>query len=259
MKIHLFLTLIHMKKLVLFTAVLFAVTVTIAQDPAPSKKKKDWSKVNLGSRANDHFMIQYGIAGWAQLPDSINKGGFSRSFGLYLMLDKPFKTDPRFSVAFGPGFSTDHIFFKATNITTTNHLKPLQFQNLKDTNHFDKYKLVSAFLELPVELRFCMNPENSNKSFKMAVGIKVGTLVDIHTKGKKWVDKNGTVINGFDDKFVQKQKDKYFFNGNRLAGTIRVGYGNLSLYGTYQLGSLIKEALGPSVKPYSFGITLSGL
>ena len=40
---------------------------------------------------------------------------------------------------------------------------------------------------------------------------------------------------------------------------MRVGYGNLSLFGTYQIGSLIKEGLGPQVKPYTIGLTLSGL
>jgi hypothetical protein len=73
------------------------------------------------------------------------------------------------------------------------------------------------------------------------------------------VDKNGTLIPGFDDKYVRKDKDKYFFNGNRLVGMARIGYGNLSLFGTYQIGGLIKEGLGPQVKPYTIGVTLSGL
>ena len=142
----------------------------------------------------------------------------------------PFKTDPRFSVALGPGIGVDNIFFEATNLTTTNHLKPLAFQNVKDTNHFDKYKLVNAFLELPIELRFANNPENSNRSWKIAFGAKVGVQISSHTKGKRWVDKNGSLIAGFDDKYVRKDKDKYFFNGNRLVGLARIGYGNLSLY-----------------------------
>jgi hypothetical protein len=151
------------------------------------------------------------------------------------------------------------MFFEETNITTTNHLKPLEFQNLADTNHFDKYKLVNAFAELPIEFRFVLNPENSNKSFKVALGAKVGVQVSAHTKGKRWVDKNDNLIAGFDDKYVQKNKDKYFFNGNRLVGTLRIGYGNFTAFGTYQLGSLIKEGLGPQVKPYTIGLTLSGL
>jgi hypothetical protein len=247
-----------MKKF-LFAILAFSFSLILHSQETPKSKKKDWSKVKLTNRANDHFLLQYGITHWSGKPDSIHTKGFSRSFNFYIMIDMPFKTDPRYSVAFGPGIGTDNIFFKATNITTTNHQKPLAFQNVADTNHFDKYKLVHAFLELPVELRFSSNPENSNKSFKIALGAKVGVQVSSHTKGKRWVDRNGTLIPGFDDKYVRKDKDKYFFNGNRLVGMFRVGYGSLSLHATYQIGSLIKEGLGPQVKPYSIGFTISGL
>jgi hypothetical protein len=89
--------------------------------------------------------------------------------------------------------------------------------------------------------------------------LKVGLLVDVHTKGKNWVNKDGKTVAGFDEKFIQKLKDKYFFNGNRLVGTARIGYGLFTLFGTYQLSSHIKEGLGPNVKPISIGLTLSGL
>jgi hypothetical protein len=247
-----------MKKF-LFVAIAFSFSSFLYSQEKPSSKKKDWSKVKLTNRANDHFMLQYGVANWANKPDSIDKRGFSNSFNAYIMIDMPFKTDPRFSVAFGPGIGTDHIFFNKTNITNTNHLKPIQFQNVADTNHFDKYKLVNVFFELPIELRFAANPVNTNKSFKVAIGAKVGVQTASHTKGKKWVDKNGTLVSGFDDKYIRKDKDKYFFNGNRLVGTIRVGYGFISLFGTYQIGSLIREGLGPQVKPYTIGLTISGL
>ena len=213
-----------MKKLFLLaTGFCFVFFLSAQENPSTSKsKKKDWSKVKLTNRANDHFMLQYGMLTWSGKPDSINNRGWSNSFNAYIMIDMPFKTDPRFSVAFGPGIGVDNMFFEETNITTTNHLKPLQFQNLADTNHFDKYKLVNAFAELPLELRFVLNPENSNKSFKVALGAKVGVQISSHTKGKRWVDKNDNIVTGFDDKFVQKNKDKYFFNGNRLVGTFLV-------------------------------------
>jgi hypothetical protein len=66
------------------------------------------------------------------------------------------------------GIGVDNMFFEKTTVTITNHLKPLEFKNLADTNHFNKYKLVNAFAELPLELRFVLNPENTNKSFKVA-------------------------------------------------------------------------------------------
>ena len=249
-----------MKKTLLTGFAILCILISFAQDvPTETEKKKDRSKISLANSSNDHFLIQFGYAGWAGKPDSINTKGLSRSFNFYVMMDFPFKTDPRFSVALGPGVDTDHIFFEKTNITIADQSKPLRFQNLADTNHFDKYKLVSAFLELPVELRFSSNPEKSGKSFKLAIGAKVGTLVDIHVKGKRWVDKNGDLVTGFGERFVQKQKDKHFFNGNRLVGTARIGYGYFSLFGTYELGPFIKEGLGPTIHPFSIGITLSGL
>ena len=249
-----------MKKLFLIvTAFLSTFFLSAQEKKNTDSKKKDWSKVKLTGRAKDHIMLQYGVAGWAQKPDSFHTVGFSRSFNFYVMIDMPFKTDPRLSVAFGPGIGTDHIFFDKTNISISNHLTPLRFQNLSDTNHFKRYKIVTAFLELPIELRYSSNPENSNKSFKVALGVKVGTLADVHTKGKNWVNKTESTVPGFSNKFTQKQKDKYFFNTNRLAGTFRVGYGNISLFGTYQLGSLTKEGLAAPVKPYNIGLCISGL
>lgn len=251
-----------MKKLFFSAGALLIVSLLFAQENPPvetKSKKKDWSKVTIGNRANDHFMMQFGVTTWSGKPDSINTKGFSKSFNIYFLLDMPFKTDPRFSVALGPGFGTDHMFFNSTNVTIADQSKPLRFQNLKDTNHFNKYKLSTAYLELPVELRFTANPLNSDKSFKVAIGAKIGTLLSAYTKGKNWVDKDGNTVTGTSDKFIQKQKDKFYFNGNRLCGTLRVGYGNLSLYGSYQLGSVIKEGQGPQVKPYTIGITLSGL
>ena len=139
-----------MKKLfLLMTGFCFVLFLSAQENPPASKsKKKDWSKVKLTNRANDHFMLQYGMLTWANKPDSINTRGWSNSFNAYIMIDMPFKTDPRFSVAFGPGIGVDNMFFEETNLTTTAHLKPLEFQNVSDTNHFDKYKLVNEFEEL---------------------------------------------------------------------------------------------------------------
>jgi len=248
-----------------FLSVVLAISISLflfSQDkPSTStkKKKKDWSQVKLTNRANDHFMIQYGWLNWASIPDSIDTRGFSNTFNAYFMIDMPFKTDPRFSVAFGPGVGIDNMFFRKTNITITNHSKPLEFQNLSDTNHFEKYKLVNAFAELPLELRFVLNPENTNKSFKVAIGAKIGIQMAAHTKGKEWVDKNDNVVSGFNENYIQKNKDKYFFNSTRIQSTFRIGYGFISAFGTYQFVSLIKEGLGPQVKPWSVGLTLSGL
>ena len=68
-----------MKHLALVSLLLTAVIAVSAQD-STTKKKKDWSKIALTNRSNDHFMIQYGWLGWKGTPDTVNTRGWSRSF-----------------------------------------------------------------------------------------------------------------------------------------------------------------------------------
>ena len=89
----------------------------------------------------------------------------------------------------------------------------------------------------------------------MALGVKVGTMLNAHTRNSKLEDKNGNSIN----EYVMKETSKRFFNSTRLAGTFRAGYGNLSLFGTYSITTLIKEGFGPEIRPYQIGISFSGL
>jgi hypothetical protein len=246
----------------LFTTVLLITASASAQTIAKTdstKKKKDWSKVHLTNRANDHFMAQLGYDGWAPIPDTIHTKGFSHSINVYVMMDLPFKTDARFSVGIGLGVGSSSIIFnkQQPNIiaTTTTLPFPDLSSSTTNLNHFKKFKLVSSYLEAPVELRFVGDPENSDNSWKAAVGIKAGILLNVHTRGKTLLNAAGTTLNNY----VEKESSKNFFNGTRLAGTARVGYGHVSLFGQYQVTSFIKDGRGPAIHPYSIGITLSGL
>lgn len=218
--------------------------------------KKSWKKIDLSNRSNDHLMIQYGVDKWAGTPDSISPKGFSRFFNAYVMLDKPFKTNPKFSVGLGAGIGSSNIFFDKTYVDVKSTSTQLPFANVDSVNHFKKFKLTTIFLEAPVELRFSSNPENTNKSFKVALGVKVGTLLNAHTKGKTLVNKAGGTINNY----IVKESSKKFFNTTRLAATARIGYGIFGLYASYQITSTLKTGAGPdAIRPYSIGIYISGL
>ena len=190
------------------------------------------------------------------MPDSINTRGLSRSFNMYFMFDFPFKTNPHLSVAIGAGIGTNNMYFKDTYIDIAGkNANRLSFNDVSDTTRFKKYKLLTSFLEAPVEFRYSARPETPKKSFKAAIGAKVGTMLAASTKGKNLLNGSGQSINNY----TQKEKSKKFFNTTRLSVTGRLGYGNLSLYGSYQVNSFIKEGFGPDVRPFSVGLTLSGL
>jgi len=238
----------------LFFSVLIVAT-SFAQKDTASSKKKDWAKVNLSNRPNDHFMVQFAYDGWTGVPDTLNIQGFSHSLNFYFMLDFPFKTDPRYSVAIGAGIGSSNIKFKNQEVDISSTGSTLPFPNTTNTNHFKRYKLTSVYAEAPVELRFAADPENIDKSWKGALGIKFGALINVHTRGKILLGPTGSTVNNY----VLKESSTRFFNGTRFCATARVGYGHVSLFGQYQINAFIRDGLGPSVHPYSLGLTFSGL
>jgi len=238
-----------MKKLVFTTAALCFYLFTSAQT------SKDWKKETL-ERAGDHLMISLTSDHWSGAPDSISNRikGLSRGLGFALMIDKPFKSDPHWSVAFGLGVNGSNMFFKKTSIDLKASGTVLAFRNVDSADHFKKYKLVTVFAEVPIELRYTFHPEK-DKSLKAALGVKVGTLINAHTKGKTLQNAAGNNINSY----TLKESKKSFFNGTRIAATARLGIGSFSLIGTYSLTSLIKDGSGPDIKPWQIGLCISGL
>lgn len=226
--------------------------VVVVKESKPKAAPVDWSKIDLSKRPADHFMIQYGIAGFSGGPDSIKTKGFSRSFNMHFMFDFPFKTNPKLSVGIGPGIGSDNYFFEDRVWNIKNRSQAFF---VKDTvTKFKKYKLQTAYLEVPVELRFASDPANMNKSFKFAIGAKIGTLITAKTKAKVDLDQAG------DGGYIMKTNAKRHFNGTRLVGTMRVGIGSFSLFGSYTVTEFFKEGFGPAgIHPYTIGLAISGL
>ena len=188
--------------------------------------------------------------------DSAKTDG-GRHFNFYIMTDKPFKTNPKFSVAYGIGLGTSNIYFDKTYVDIKSNASRLPFTNVANANNFKKFKVTEIFFELPVEVRYNLNQNNSAKPWKFALGAKVGTLIKAYTKGKDLQDKTGASIYG--PSFIEKEFNKKFFNGTRLSVTGRIGYGNISISGAYTLTPVLKAGFGPEMNTLSLGITVSGL
>lgn len=236
-----------------FTLLILLVTANVlfAQDSVYNPPKTGLERVS------DHLIIQYGYTGWNGTPDSIRTKGFSRHLNIYFMFDKPFKTSPKMSVAYGVGIGSDNMFFNNTYIDLKSTGAAVTFANMDSANHFKKYKLTTIYLEAPVELRFTSQPHTESGGIKVALGAKVGTMLKAFTKGKDLLNKSGQSIYG--QKYIVKESEKHFLNGTRLSLTGRIGYGHFSLHGSYQVTQLFKENAGPEIRPWTMGLTISGL
>ena len=242
-----------MRKLV-FAFLCISLSCTLFSQDSTLVVPKKKPVIDLSGRANDHLMFQFGWAGWAGKPDSINTKGFHKTVNFYLMFDFPIKTNPKMSIGVGAGFGTDHVYFDKMYLGIKDGTNTLRIEDWSDTVHFKRYKLAVAWLEAPLELRYTKNPLNSNKSFKMAIGVKVGTLFNAHTRANDYIDLAGNT-----NPYTEKLASKRFFNKNRLAVTGRVGIGIFSLFGSYQVTQLFKENLAPKINPWSIGLQISGL
>ncbi len=245
-----------MKKIVFVVISCMFFSYAFSQDTPPATATNN-KALQLKNRPGDHFMIQLSSDHWTGMPDSISshQKGFSRGFNAYFMLDKPFKSSPQYSIGIGAGISTSNIVFNKMNVDLKSSNTLLPFTPVDSTNHFKKYKLATSYLEIPLEFRFTSKPLNVNKSFKAALGLKAGTLINAHTKGKNLQDKNNNLVNSY----TLKENSKRFINSTRFMVTARVGYGIFSLFGTYQLNNVLKDGAGPNMKLYQVGLTLSGL
>ena len=238
-----------MKKLFFIAFALVTVSIVSAQQKKPIG--------GIMNRTGDHLMLQLTSDHWTGVPDSIKSKmkGLARGANIYVMLDQRFKSSPQWSVAFGVGVSTSNMYFKNLVVDLKSKTNTLPFRNVDTVNHFKKYKLTTAFLEIPLELRFTADPVNESKSIKVAIGVKVGTMLNAHTKGKNLLDKNGTPINSY----TAKETGKGYFNTTRLSGTARIGYGNFSLFGSYQFNKIFKDGVAADMRLFQIGLNFSGL
>ncbi|WP_217604767.1 porin family protein [Chitinophaga sp. GbtcB8] len=229
-----------MKK-IFFTLGLMVFSLSVFSQEAMNKA------MNSVTRSRDFLVISLTYDGWANKPDSVGTG-LNRGFNIAFMYDFPInKTN--LSLAAGLGIGTSGVFLK-------NHVLNMDdattdVAKFSTDNTFKKYKVATTYLEIPLELRYRSVPDNANKGFKVALGVKIGNLMNAHTKERNSI--GGT-------RNTEKIANKRFFNSWRYAATARIGLGNLALFGSYNLNPLFKDnGSNLDIRPYSIGIAISGL
>jgi hypothetical protein len=236
--------------LAFMAALLLSSSVNFAQD-TNDKTKSDPAPSPVVKMARDFLMMQFAYNNWIQKPDSVKTKPFGYVFKAHLCYDFPIK-NTKLSFAAGLGVSVNVIYLNQQALIDTDTVSALNTQArfIADTNHFKRYKFVTTYLSAPFELRYYSNLVNRNKGFKAAIGLEVGTLLGAHTKAL-------TAIDGTNIKF--KTDTKRYVSPWDFAATARIGWGNFTLYGSYNLTNVFKDNAGPPITPMSVGLCLSGL
>lgn len=213
--------------------------------------QKKWNLLSQSSYdkpSRDNAMIQFGYCGWTNLPDSIKTTGIGRFFNAYITYDFPIQKS-NFSFAAGAGLSSNNIFLSDQEMVLNDTTTYVRF--IPEAKSYKKYKFSSNYLEAPFEIRYFSDKADRNKGIKAALGLKIGLLLNTHTKGRLEVNKKPV---------IEKVSAKRYVDAYRYTFFGRIGYGNFTLYGGYSLNNLFKTNLGPeNIKPFQLGICISGL
>jgi len=223
-------------------------SATHAQDSDTKPEKK------IVKPSRDFVMVQLTYENWSGTPDSVKVSGIGRGFNAYLCYDFPISKS-NFSFAAGLGISSSSVYFDNQLLVMNTGASAVSFVNVdtaSGVNRYKKSKLATTYLELPMELRFFGDKENRNRGFKAAVGVRIGMLLNAHTKNKNSDNPGGVLI-------TEKYATKTYFQTWKLAPTARIGWGNFSLYGSVNVTQLFNSGQGPSVYPYSIGLCITGL
>ncbi|MDG1160321.1 MAG: outer membrane beta-barrel protein [Flavobacteriales bacterium] len=187
----------------------------------------------------DRFIIELHNDAFLQMADSMEIQLYSPGFDAHIMYDYPFSEKSIFSFAWGYGFSSFNIHHNGSfeeEETSGNTF----FRPLPENYSYRKNKVSVNFVEIPLEFRL---RTRGLKQFKMAVGAKVGYVVNVHTK---IVDDGG--------------KRKYYQLPNllryRYGLSAKIGVGRFNLSGFYSLSPLLKEGRGPELVPFTIGLSV---
>ncbi len=235
-------------------AILIATSISAAaQTTEPTPKK--YNRPDIPGA----FVLELGINRTLNAPSNFSLGLWgSRSLNVYYQYNiRILKSN--FSFVPGIGLSLER--FKLKNGATLGYdpaddsLKLFTPAETGMTG-IRKSHLVNNYIEVPLELRFSTNPDDPGRSFTAGVGARIGYMYDSFSKLKYKEDGE-----------TKQLKDKQNWNLTQLRYGIygKIGIGNFSLFGYYNLTPLFEEGKGPGEKSVvtdfqtvTMGISLSG-
>jgi hypothetical protein len=183
------------------------------------------------------FVLELGLNHPRKAIDDFNTGFWgSRSLNIYYTYDiRILKSD--FSFVPGIGVSLERWKF-VNGYVLGNFSDSLKMNDPDDLGipGVKKSQLVTNYIEVPLEFCYRVNPEDPARSFKIALGARFGYLFDSFAKVK--YKEEGE---------VKKFKDKQDFELSkfRYALTARIGLGNVSVFGYYNMTPMFEKGKGP--------------
>ena len=189
---------------------------------------------------------------WFHLPEGITTKFISGGFNFSVFYDF-FIAKKYFGIAPGISFSNATVKNNSSFMFNSNVDGNIDstWLVIDSSSHVLKDKLSVSYLDVPIELRFRIKPDERGKNFWVAPGFRAGFLLSDFRKYKQ------------DDPLVFYHKSKSYGIPNiekfHYGVSLRAGYYKFGVYAFYSLSALFEKDKGPDITPFSVGITVTPL
>ena len=212
-------------------------------DHKPKKACSHWMGVDLGF--NNYF---YGSGLNTALPNKYDFMELNTGKSVAVNLNffaHDFKIYKRYVMfATGIGMTLNNYRFSSDS-TLIPKINTVSVSN--DTFSLSKNKLAVTYATIPLLLQFNTNPLYK-KSFHIAIGTLLSYRIESHTK---------IIYSDNGDKKKVKKHDDFNLNPFRTEATVRLGYRGYTLFANYAFTELFNSSHGPTLHPFTIGVSLS--
>ncbi|HAW18885.1 MAG TPA: hypothetical protein DCX14_01775 [Flavobacteriales bacterium] len=178
------------------------------------------------------------------LDNAVSQKWYGRGLAVSLMYDYPLTQDARVSFAIGGGFAT-HSYYTDALVKKVNGTDVAAFQRQPSTVK-EKGKISLNYVDVPLEFRFRTLEDSREHRWKLAVGGRVGYLINAHE----------TTIDG--QGFKSKLYHYPHVSKFRFGPSVRFGYGAIMLTGFYSVSTFFQTGKGLNdINAFSLGLTIS--
>jgi len=210
------------------------------EDDTPKFIRTKWNKFHLGI---NNWINANGEVGADENYENMSLASNSINFQWDIVMQSMNLYKDKVRLVYGVGVDYNNYKFD-NNVSLVPDSKPLVVND--DAVTYEKNKLVTKHLNVPLLLNFKLSPSNESDYIYLSAGANFGYLIGSHQK-QKW-NENG--------KKSSKIKDDFNLETFRLGYEMQFGYKSIVLYGRYFPQGVFKANQGPNVSSFSAGILL---
>jgi hypothetical protein len=201
-------------------------------------------KLSNWQSKQDRLVLDINLDNWNKSPDGVEvKTWRSRGVNIMFTDEKQFGAG-NVAFAWGIGFSSQNFHTNGELMQDINADSSYFSPARLDTINYDLNKLSLNYLDIPLELRFRTNANAKGNRLKLALGFKLGVLLNAHTK----FDDGDTKVKTYHLKNIP---DLHY------GLTARLGFGHIGVSYFMSLTTLFNEGEGKKIFPYSIGLSFT--